>query len=113
MLLSTAGVVFLATPFFGSGVSRVFQWQVLVRGIMGDRASDRLIEDLGQKADFVYQRVQKFAEMANSDAVRLPICCFFETKETQMIRHLLPVDLAKWFSSLSTHNIVRHTVVDA
>jgi len=100
--------VFLATPLFGSSVAQVFQWQVLVASIMGEQTSSQLIEDLGQNAPLVYQRVQKFAELANSDAIRLPLCCFFETKPTQMLRHLLPMGLAKRFSTFSTHNIVRN-----
>ncbi|KAK4680131.1 hypothetical protein QC764_0041900 [Podospora pseudoanserina] len=95
ILLSTVGVVFLATPFQGSDAAQQARWQVLVAGIMGEQASDQLIQDLEQKHDFVRQRIQKFTEIANAEAVRLPLYCFFEMKKTEMLRGILPESWAK------------------
>ncbi|KAK4222255.1 hypothetical protein QBC38DRAFT_460598 [Podospora fimiseda] len=68
ILLSTVGIVFLATPFQGSDAAKQARWQVLVSGIMGEQASDQLIQDLKQQHDFVRHRVQKFTEIANTEA---------------------------------------------
>lgn len=96
--------MFLATPFHGSDAARQARWQVLVAGIMGEQASDQLIQDLEQKHDFVRQRVQKFTETANAEAVRLPLSCFFETKKTKMLSRILPGAWAKMLRV--THRIV-------
>jgi hypothetical protein len=48
------------------------QWLATVKGIMGEQSSGQLVRDLEEKHDFVRQRVQKFAEVANADSVRCP-----------------------------------------
>jgi hypothetical protein len=73
---------------------------------MGEQSSDQLIRDLEEKNDFVRQRVQKFAEIANASSIRLPVHCFFETKKTELLRKLLSRSLAARLSSLYTHKIV-------
>ncbi|KAI1086172.1 P-loop containing nucleoside triphosphate hydrolase protein, partial [Rostrohypoxylon terebratum] len=57
---------------------------------MGKDASDQLIKDLEARHDFVRERVQKFAEIANDNAIRLPIRCFYETKKTKIAKKILP-----------------------
>ena len=105
--MSTVGVVFLATPFFGSSVARVFKWQVSANNIRGEQTSTQLIEDLNQDADFVHQRAQKFAELANKASIRLPVSCFFETKKTEVLKHFLPLRLVKFLTSEHTQEMVR------
>ncbi|KAK0639874.1 hypothetical protein B0T16DRAFT_383637 [Cercophora newfieldiana] len=106
ILLSTVGIVFLATPFHGSDAAKQAQWQVLVAGIMGEQASNQLVQDLEQRHDFVRQRVQKFTEIANAEAVRLPMCCFFETRKTEMLRRILSPGWANKLSTGVTHKIL-------
>ncbi|KAK4652643.1 hypothetical protein QC762_0075260 [Podospora pseudocomata] len=106
ILLSTVGIVFLATPFQGSDAAKQARWQVLVKGIMGEQASDQLIKDLEQSHDFVHQRVQKFAEIANAKAVQLPLSCFFETRKTEMLRRILSPGWAKRLSRSVTRKIL-------
>lgn len=100
--------MFLATPFHGSDAAKQAQWQVLVAGIMGKQASDQLIKDLEQKHDSVRQRVQKFAEIANAKAVKLPLSCFFEIRETEMLKGILSSGWAKRLSRSVTRKIVRY-----
>jgi hypothetical protein len=100
------GAVFLATPFCGSDAAAQAQWVVTVKGIMGEQSSDQLVRDLEEKHDFVRQRVQKFAEIANADSVRLPVHCFFETRKTELLRKLFSQSLAARLSSRHTHKIV-------
>ncbi|KAK4116036.1 hypothetical protein N656DRAFT_786535 [Canariomyces notabilis] len=107
ILLSTIGIVFLATPFHGTDAAKQARWQVLVAGIMGEQASDQLIQDLEQKHDLVRQRVQKFTEIAKAEAVRLPLYCFFETKKTELLRRILSPRWAKTLATGVTHKIVR------
>ena len=107
VLLSTAGIVFLATPFQGTDARREAKWQVVVGGIMGEETSDRLVRDLDGRHDFVLQRVQKFAEIANADSLRLPIHCFYETKKTEILRRVLSSGWSTRLSTSFTHKIVR------
>ncbi|KAK3341084.1 hypothetical protein B0T25DRAFT_329824 [Lasiosphaeria hispida] len=106
ILLSTVGIMFLATPFHGSDAAKQARWQVVVAGIIGEQVSDQLIQDLEQKHDFVRQRVQKFTEIVNAEAVRLPISCFFETRKTEMLRRILSPAWAKWLAMGVTHKIL-------
>ena len=106
VLLSTVGVVFLATPFQGADAHNEARWQVVVGSIMGQQTSDRLVNDLDQRHDFVLQRVQKFAEVANANSVRLPLHCFYETKETEMLKGVLPSAWATTLSTRFTYKIV-------
>jgi hypothetical protein len=85
------GAVFLATPFCGSDAAAQAKW---------------LVRDLEEQHDFVRQRVQKFAEIANAPSVRLPVNCFFETKKTELLRKLLSQNLAARLSSRRTRKIV-------
>jgi hypothetical protein len=80
---------------------------VVVAGIMGEQASEQLIQDLEQKHDFVRQRVQKFREIANAEAVRLPLSCFFETRKTEMLRRVVSPRWARRLATGVTHKIVR------
>ncbi len=105
------GAVFLATPFWGSDAAAQAQWLVTVKGIMGKQSSDQLVRDLEAKHDFVRERVQKFAEIANADSVRLPAQCFFETKKTELLRKLVSQSLAARLSSRHTYKIVGSLLV--
>lgn len=100
------GAVFLATPFCGSDAAAQAKWLVTVKGIVGEQSSDQLVRDLEEKHDFVRERVQKFAEIANAPSVRLPVNCFFETKKTELLRKLLSRNLAATLSFRYTHKIV-------
>lgn len=99
VLLSTVGIVFLATPFHGTDAHKQAHWQVVVGGIMGKNTSNQLVDDLNQNHHYVYERVQKFTEIINSDSIRLPIYCFYETKKTEILRRVLSPG---WVSKLST-----------
>jgi hypothetical protein len=68
---------------------------------MGEQVSGKLIKDLEQRHEFVSQRVQRFAEIANADSIRLPIRCFFETQPTNIARKILPQRLASFARSHS------------
>ncbi|KAK7749758.1 hypothetical protein SLS53_000337, partial [Cytospora paraplurivora] len=90
VLLATAGTVFLATPFRGTDAAVQAQWLVTIKGIMGEQSSDQLIRDLEARHDFVQQRVQRFAEIARAESIQLPVCCFYETQKTKLLRKVLP-----------------------
>lgn len=82
--MSTVGAIFLATPFYGTDAASPASWLVVIKRIMGEQASDQLIQDLNKRHGYIWQRIKRFAELANADALRLPICCFFETLETNI-----------------------------
>ncbi|VZI04238.1 unnamed protein product, partial [Fusarium fujikuroi] len=75
-------------------------------GIVFEDTSTELIKDLERKHDLVYRRVQKFTEIANADAIRLHLCCFFETKKTEILRRVFPSNWARRFSTRFTHKIL-------
>ncbi|KAK8079336.1 hypothetical protein PG994_003143 [Apiospora phragmitis] len=94
VLLATVGAIFLATPFAGTDAAQPASWLVTIKGIMGEDACDNLIDDLEKNSYYVYQRLKKFAEIVHADSVKLPVCCFFETKKTEIYRRILPRNLA-------------------
>ncbi|KAK7991512.1 hypothetical protein PG988_000306 [Apiospora saccharicola] len=96
VLLATVGAVFLATPFAGTDAAQPASWLVTVKGIMGKDASDNLIDDLEKDSYDVYQRLKKFTEIVHTDSIKLPVCCFFETKKTDIYRRILPRSIARW-----------------
>ena len=63
---------------------------------MGKGASDNLIDDLEKDSYNVYQRLKKFTEIVHTDSIKLPVCCFFETKKTDIYRRILPRSIARW-----------------
>jgi len=91
--------VFLGTPFRGSDAAEQAQWQVVVGGIMGEQASGDLISALNSSDKELYKLTRSFAETAWRDSVQLPVCCFYETKKTEMLRRYLPPTWAKLVSS--------------
>ncbi|KAI1506280.1 hypothetical protein F5X99DRAFT_129304 [Biscogniauxia marginata] len=97
ILQSTVGIVFLATPFAGTDAAGPASWLIVVKGIMGKEASGQLIKDLKERHAFVRERVQRFAEIANANSIRLPLCCFFETRKTKIAKKVLPA----WISEIS------------
>ena len=107
ILLSTVGVVFLATPFRGSNAATQAQWQVVVGGIMGKQASKRLIDALNKDDRELQTLTQSFAVLARTDSVQLPLYCFYETRNTEMLRRLLSPSLANRLSTKLTYKLVR------
>ncbi|KAK8863181.1 NACHT-domain-containing protein [Apiospora arundinis] len=93
VLLATVGAVFLATPFAGTDAAQPASWLVTIKGIMGEDASDNLIQALQRHHNQVIELVQRFAEIALS--IMLPVRCFFETKKTDIYRRILPPRLAR------------------
>ncbi|OTB16921.1 hypothetical protein K445DRAFT_57852, partial [Daldinia sp. EC12] len=96
ILQATIGIVFLATPFFGTDATDPASWLVVVKGIMGYNASDLLVEDLKRQHHFISERILKFTEIANNDLTRFPISCFYETEITKLVNKVLP----SWMSIL-------------
>jgi hypothetical protein len=106
VLLSTAGILFLATPFRGSDAATQAQWQVLVGGIMGQETSLQLIDALNHSDKELRSITQSFAETASAKSVQLPIHCFYETKKTKLLRRYLPPKVAGWISSPTVYKLV-------
>ncbi|KAF7549262.1 hypothetical protein G7Z17_g6496 [Cylindrodendrum hubeiense] len=89
ILMSIAGIIFLATPFRGSDAARQAQWKVVVGGIMGRQTSYQLIDDLNNQDKELHKITQSFAEIAGPESVQIPIRCFYETKKTELLRGLV------------------------
>jgi hypothetical protein len=106
LLLSTVGVVFLATPLRGSRAAPAAQWRVVVAGIMGQQVSDTLVRDLDGKTGVLEHLVQIFAENVNASWLRLPIHCFYETQPTEILRSVIGRNWAGRLSTSYTNRIV-------
>ncbi|KAI1087864.1 hypothetical protein F5B19DRAFT_473769 [Rostrohypoxylon terebratum] len=90
VLLRTAGILFLATPFCGSNAAKPANWCMVVGGIMGKQTSERLVEDLNKEDKELQKLTVEFAELMYRNSVRLPVHCFYETSKTTVLR--------RWFS---------------
>lgn len=107
VLRSTAGIVFLATPFRGSSASKQAQWQVVVGGIIGEQTSSQLVDALNSSDRELRKLTQAFAELAGQPAIRLPVRCFYETKKTEILRRLLSPKLATTISAAIGHKTLK------
>ena len=107
VLRRTAGIVFLATPFKGSDAYRQAKWQVVVGGVMGPETSKPLVEALNNSDRQLRNLTQSFAELARRPSVGLPIYCFYETKETEMLRRMLSPGLATKISAAFRHKTMK------
>ncbi|ATY59318.1 vegetative incompatibility HET-E-1 [Cordyceps militaris] len=86
LLKSTAGVVFLGTPFRGS------KWQPLANALallMGPAGSHRgITRELAFDAPVLGDRLQRFCSLLDNDKLPIKIACFFELHETDYGRRL-------------------------
>jgi hypothetical protein len=76
---------------------------------MGEQASKQLIDALNKSDRELDKLTQSFAELARRDSIQLPLHCFYETKQTEMLRRLLSPSWATGFSAVlggKTHKIV-------
>ncbi|KAK3332561.1 hypothetical protein B0T19DRAFT_415984 [Cercophora scortea] len=111
ILQSTVGITFLGTPFSGSDASQQAQWQVIVGGIMGEQTSNQLVDALNTSDRELRKLTQQFAELAGRDSDRIPICCFYETKETEMLRKVISARYVTKFSLVSKQLKTRKLLV--
>jgi len=111
VLLSTVGIVFLATPFRGSDAAKEARWQMVVGGILGNKTSVQLVDALNNGDRELRNLTKSFAEAAYAPSVRLPIHCFYERKKTKILRHILSPGLASMLSTRFTYKIVRFPVM--
>ncbi|OAL53460.1 TPR-like protein [Pyrenochaeta sp. DS3sAY3a] len=111
LLFSTVGIAFLGTPFKGSDGDQQAQWQVFVGGIMGQRTSPQLVEDLNKSDKELKSIVESFAETARAESLQLDLCCFYETKETQVLRRFLGNLLGSQAAAVISKHIVYKLLV--
>ncbi len=106
ILLSTVGIVFLATPFRNSDAP---QWKIVVGGIMGEQTPKQLVDDLNSRDKELQKLTQMFGELANHESVQLHVCCFYERRKTEMLRRFTSTGLVTKLSAAfnsKTHKIV-------
>ncbi|KAI1086290.1 hypothetical protein F5B19DRAFT_169948 [Rostrohypoxylon terebratum] len=98
VFLETVGIVFLATPFRGSGAAGAAKWCVVVGGIMGRQTSEQLVKDLDSEDEELKKLRQSFAELVHR--IGPPVHCFYETEETEISKRFLPRNIANILSSI-------------
>ena len=91
----------LGTPFRGARFAGIMQWLVLIRGFMGKETSKTLVEGLSEKDNSLNNVIHEFAEMVIQNQIQ--IRCFYETRETQVAKAVVPRVLAKVFPTIRVH----------
>jgi hypothetical protein len=87
--MSTAGIVFLASPLRGSRVASAVRLYQSGRKLLGYQVSAILTKDLDVKTDVLNELVQVFAENVHSPWLLVPGHCFYETKPTRLLKAML------------------------
>ncbi len=80
---------FLATPFGGSDASREARWARRRERHHGRTNIGPPRQGLDSSDAELQKLRQSFAELARRPSIELPICCFYETKKTELLRRLL------------------------
>ncbi|KAI1110650.1 hypothetical protein F5Y14DRAFT_428311 [Nemania sp. NC0429] len=88
ILESTVGIVFLATPFFGTDAASQASLLAVVQEIMGKDASRLLIKNLEKGDNEIQDRTHQFGLIVNY-RFKMPVSCFYETKPTKIIKKVL------------------------
>ncbi len=70
---------------------------------MGQQTSMQLVDDLNNSDKEIRKLTRVFAEVASHKSVQLPICCFYETKKTEMLRRFVSPSLATKLSATINH----------
>ena len=78
--------MFLGTPFRGTGSAGTAQWLVLIRGLMGRETSKTLLEGLREKDNTLNNMIHEFAELVIQNRAQIQICCFYETRQSQIAK---------------------------
>ncbi|OJJ75298.1 hypothetical protein ASPBRDRAFT_205284 [Aspergillus brasiliensis CBS 101740] len=94
ILLSTIGIVFLATPFKGTTVANVARLQVSIGRFLGEWSSRSLITRLDGSDELLKELRIDFGKTIEDSRVNMPIAYFYETRETELLRRLFPPCLA-------------------
>ncbi|KAI0478457.1 hypothetical protein GGR56DRAFT_630397 [Xylariaceae sp. FL0804] len=92
VLMSLAGIVFLASPLKGTRMKKALDWHILISTLMGKQVSDTLYKDLDARTDVLQDLAHYLTSCANGNWetwYRFPIFCFFETKKTQVFKAIL------------------------
>jgi len=85
-LHATQGVVFLGTPFRGSGAASAAHIRTLIAGALGMDASSRLIKVLQNETGCLAEVRDRFASIARQRwQGNCRVACFFETRPTKLL----------------------------
>lgn len=99
----------LATPFRGTDAAKQAEWQVVVGGIMREQTSTQLVDDLNRRDKGLRRLTQDFAVLARAELIKLPICCFYETNKTEMLKRLFSSNSALGGLAVSLSHNCRST----
>jgi hypothetical protein len=88
MLKHTRGIIFLGTPFRGTGTGDAAELRVRLIRAMGGESSSSLIEYVQDPENKLHETVKRFTRVARDREV--PLACFYETKPSFVLNGLLP-----------------------
>jgi hypothetical protein len=89
ILMSTVGIVFLATPLRGTRLASAVSWYLYGRGRVGFQVSDTLTKDLQENTGVLNELVRIFAENVHSSWLQLPGHCFFERQNSRPFKAIV------------------------
>lgn len=98
ILNSTVGIVFLATPFGGTGLAKMAKLQVKVGNLLWKGPSNSLIPSLHSDYTLLRELRSDFRKVMGD--YQMPIYYFYEQKKTELFRKLMPGPLASFISAL-------------
>lgn len=110
VLRSTVGIVFLGTPFSSDHAIKQIPWNLIVAGIMAKRAPSQIIKSLKNSDKELRELTKSFTEIAMSELHQVPICCFYETDATEILKRTISGSLGCRISSIfhkKTYEVVR------
>lgn len=82
------GIIFLGTPFRGSGTGDAAALLIRLIKTMGGESSDSLIKYVQDPRFNLHEMGKRFVSTAKQREI--PLACFYETKPTIVLNRLLP-----------------------
>lgn len=98
ILKSTIGIVFLATPFYGTSLAKMAKLQVKVGSLLWKGSSSILIPTLHSNYTLLCELRSDFTKVMGE--YQMPIYYFYEERKTELFRKLLPGPFASYISAL-------------
>lgn len=91
-LNATQGVLFMGTPFRGSGATSAARIRILIAGAMGADSSSKLIKVLQNDTGYLAEVRDLFCSIAHQRWRSIcRVACFFETRPTRLLNFV-----ARW-----------------
>ncbi len=96
--MATSGVIFLASPLQGTRAGKAAEWGDILAGVLNKAPSQTLLQDLDGSTKALRGTSDPFITLMRPPPMQTMIMCYWESKQTQLLRAMLPA----WIYSLPT-----------